>query len=206
MPDTVGVLNLEIKDNSEQAGQGLDKLADALTRVKTSVGKGLGLSTLSRSLNTFTSAVNGAKGLSSVGTFLNAVAGYAKAFKDLNGVKLNTQPIEDLKAAIGEGIKIGQAGTQINNIRTALEGKWNTENAYNAGIAPSSARQPFGAHPPQASPRSSAASKPPRSTPVCPPDTIFNSSLFIRHLFFCLNYTIDSYRAKTLYHPLRRLL
>lgn len=46
----VGVLNLQIHDNSEQAVQGLDKLTDALTRVKTAVSGGLKLGKIATDL------------------------------------------------------------------------------------------------------------------------------------------------------------
>lgn len=135
MPD-VGVLNLAIKDNSEQAATGLEKLAGALTRVQAAIDNGLKMSNMSRSLNTFANAVSkNSKVLSGVGTFLNAVTNYTKAFSELNNVKFNKGPIDDLKTAIGDGIKIGQAGTQLINLRTALGGDWNTENAKKAAEA-----------------------------------------------------------------------
>ena len=135
MPD-VGVLQLTIKDNSDSAATGLNNLADALSRVQTAAGNGLSLSGMSKTLNTFANAVSkNSKTLSNIGTFLNAVTSYSKAFKELEGIKFNAQPIKDLKDAVGEGIKIGQAGTQINNLRTALEGNWNTENATVASTA-----------------------------------------------------------------------
>ena len=46
----VGVLNLQIHDNSEQAVQGLDKLTDALARVKTAVSGGLKLGKIATDL------------------------------------------------------------------------------------------------------------------------------------------------------------
>lgn len=132
MPD-VGVLQLTIRDNSEQAGQGLGNLADALSRVQAAINGGLKLSGMSRSLNSFAKSVaENSKTLSNIGTFLNAITSYSKAFKELEGVTFNAQPIKDLKEAVGEGIKIGQAGTQINNLRVALSGEWNAENAIKA--------------------------------------------------------------------------
>ena len=133
--ENIGVLNLEIKSNAGEASGSLKDLADALTRVKEAVGNGLNLSGIAGPLNQLTKKINDSKALANVGTFLNAVSSYTKAFKDLEKTKFNAEPINQLKAAIGEGIKIGQAGTQINKLREALEGQWNTENAYNAGYA-----------------------------------------------------------------------
>lgn len=135
MPD-VGTLNLTIESNANVAASGLDKLADALSRVQQAVGTGLKLSNASRSINSFAKAVSeNSKALSNVGTFLTAITNYTKAFKDAEKVKFNAKPIEDLKNAIGEGIKIGQAGTQINKLREALGGDWNIDNAKKAGDA-----------------------------------------------------------------------
>lgn len=129
MPE-VGVLNLTIHDNSETAGQGLNALADALVRVKTALSGGLKLSGVATQVEKFSAAVSAnSKALSASGTFLKAMSDYHKAFKDADKVKFNTQPIEALKSVIGEGIKIGQAGTQINKIREALGGEWNTDNS-----------------------------------------------------------------------------
>lgn len=129
----VGVLNLTIKDNSEQAGKGLDHLADALTAVKTAVGKGLGLGVAATQLSNLASKVSeNSKALNSIGTFLNAISAYQKAFKDTEKVKFNSKPIEDLKNAIGDGIKLGQAGTQLNKVREAITGDWG-DNGNGAG-------------------------------------------------------------------------
>lgn len=126
----VGVLNLTIHDNSSTAAQGLEELTGALTNLQQIVSNGLKLSGISRTLNTFANAVSSnSKTLSNIGTFLNAVREYNKAFKDLEGVKFNKQPITDLKDAIGDGIRLGQAGTQLKNLRDAINGDWNSENA-----------------------------------------------------------------------------
>ena len=138
MPENVGVLQLEIRDNSTEAGQGLTLLATALSKVQTAVGNGLNLAGISAPLNKFAKSINehgSGKTLQSVGTFLKALADYKKGFSEANGVKFNAEPIAQLKAAIGDGIKLGQAGTQIKNIREALAGEWNEDNAYKAGRA-----------------------------------------------------------------------
>ena len=128
MPD-VGVLNLEIHDNSQTAGDGLRHLGDALRYVKEQT-EGFKLTGVSGPLNKFASAISGnAKVLSNVGSFLNAMKEYQKVFKDAENVKFNAAPIEAIKNALGDGIKIGQAGTQLNKIREALGGDWNTANS-----------------------------------------------------------------------------
>lgn len=137
MPD-VGVLQLEIRDNSTEAGQGLNQLAKALSAVQSAVGNGLNLTGITAPLNRFAKSINehgSGKTLQSVGSFLKALSDYRKAFSDASNVKFDAEPISQLKAAIGDGIKLGQAGTQIKNIREALEGEWNVDNAYRAGQA-----------------------------------------------------------------------
>lgn len=134
MPD-VGILNLQIHDNSEQAGRGLNQFADALVRVQSAVGKGLQMGNVSRSLKSFATAVSeNSRSLSNAGTFLNAITAYTKAFKNTEKLKFNSEPIDKLKAAIGDGIKIGQAGTQINKIREAFAGDWGSGGGTGAAI------------------------------------------------------------------------
>lgn len=57
MPD-VGVLNLQIQENSESAVGGLDKLVDALRRVKDAVGDGLKLSPIATGLKNIAKVVD----------------------------------------------------------------------------------------------------------------------------------------------------
>ena len=86
MPE-VGVLNLTIRDNSEEAGKGLNYLADALRAVKQN-SAALSLAGMARPLNQFANAVKASAGpLSNIGTFLNAVSAYRKAFKEAENVK-----------------------------------------------------------------------------------------------------------------------
>ena len=131
MPE-VGVLNLTIHDNSETAAEGLNHLTDALVSIQSAIGNGLKLSGISGPLNKFANAVSvNNKTFASVGTFLNAMKEYQRAFKDAENVKFNAQPIKDLKEAIGDGIKIGSAGTQINKIKEALGSGWDTAQSAN---------------------------------------------------------------------------
>ena len=135
MPD-VGTLNITIQSDAEQAAKGLKELAGALSDVHKAAPNGLNLAGISGPLNKFAKAVkDNSKPLANIGTFLNAITNYKNAFKKLDGVKFNRQPIDDLKAAVGDGIKIGQAGTQINKLREALGGEWNTDNAEKASTA-----------------------------------------------------------------------
>ena len=54
----VGVLNLTIQDNSEQAAAGLEKLATALERVKSAVSGGMRLSGVAKHIEQIGNAIN----------------------------------------------------------------------------------------------------------------------------------------------------
>jgi len=121
----VGVLQLTIRDNSQEAATGLDNFADALSRAQEALGNGLKLGNMSKSLKAFGNAIAGQHtALKNTGTFLNSIAEYKKAFKDAESIKFNVQPIADLKAAIGDGFKVGSIGTQMNSLRDAFEKDW----------------------------------------------------------------------------------
>lgn len=96
----VGVLNLTIQDNSSKAAGGLTKLANALDRVKGSVG-GLNLGHLSDELGKVRQAIADQKGASSTITkiagLFNAINKYATGFGKAN---IDTQPIVNLATAI----------------------------------------------------------------------------------------------------------
>lgn len=96
----VGVLNLTIQDNSSKAAGGLRSLANALDRVKGSVG-GLDLTKLSTQLANVRQAIADQKGASSTITkiagLFNAINKYATGFGKAN---INTQPIVNLATAV----------------------------------------------------------------------------------------------------------
>lgn len=139
----IGVLNLTIHDNSENAAQGLDRLTDALSRIKAAIpNNGLGLSTVAKELNAFAKQINQAK---ATNTVLQNIANFGKGLKDMTSAigatskefdtSKITGAIDAIKASVGDGIKLGQSGTQLKNLKDALGGDWNTDNAAKAGNA-----------------------------------------------------------------------
>lgn len=75
MPD-VGVLNLQIQDNSSKAAEGLDRLATALNRVKQAVGGGLKLGPIANQIKKLNDAVAKAipeQSLANLERFANAI-------------------------------------------------------------------------------------------------------------------------------------
>ena len=143
MPD-VGNLNIEITSNASEASKGLYNVADALSRIKAAVpNNGIGLSKVATELNKFAKQINQAKATNAV---LQNIANFGKGLKDMtSAIKATTNEtfktdnikaaIGSIKDAIGDGIKLGQSGTQLKNLREALGGEWNTENAKSAGEA-----------------------------------------------------------------------
>ena len=123
----IGVLELEIRDNSKDAGTGLRSLATALERVQAAVGgaNGFGLAKVGNAVTDLAKKINEAKGTSTVvknlASLFNSISNFKKISSDF---KINTKPFEDLKAALGDGFKIGNAGTQLNKLRESMTGAW----------------------------------------------------------------------------------
>ena len=129
MPD-VGVLQLTIHDNSEQAAGGLDSLSRKLANVKRNAS-GFDLSGVSGQIKNLVDSIKASDTtIQRLGTLFNAVANYKK----LNGIKFDAKPFKELKGAIGDGLKFGTAGTQINQIRQAIAGDWGSGDAKDKAI------------------------------------------------------------------------
>ena len=135
MPD-VGSLNIEITSNAAEAAAGLGTLAKNLGSVKKNAD-GFDLTQVQTNITNIVNAVKGSeKTMASLGTLFNSMSTYFKTFgKITSTIKINTKPIEELQTALKDGINIGNAGSQMNHLRSSLEGEWNTDNAYNAGLA-----------------------------------------------------------------------
>lgn len=115
MPD-VGVLQLTIKDNSESAATGLERLDDALIRIKHAVSGGLKLGTVATSLKKLTDVIN------------NELSGSTL-------VKLG-QLADELSKLKGMGdlnIRIG-GGTSIESIRSAVRETMQDMSGINTGF------------------------------------------------------------------------
>lgn len=130
MPD-VGVLELKIESDASKAAGGLTKLANGLEKA----GKNAASFSLGNVKQQITEIVDAVKNnnttVKNLGTLINAIAGFKKVEK----IKFDAEPFEKLKKALGDGISLGQAGTQLKQLREALDGEWNTGNAVLAGEA-----------------------------------------------------------------------
>lgn len=108
----IGVLNLQIQSNAGSAASGLGNLADALTRVKTAVGKGLSLGIVGQQVTTLAKTINEAKGTSTTIKNLTALFNAIANFSKLGKVHIDVQPFKDIKEVLDNGLSLGQAGTR----------------------------------------------------------------------------------------------
>lgn len=119
----VGVLNLTIHDNSEEAGKGLQDLADALSAVK-AAKQNFSLQGVNTQISNIVNSVKeNSKVIGELGKLFNGLAQFGK----IKNLSIPVDQFSALKEAIN-GMTIGQTGTQIENIRKALAGDWKTEN------------------------------------------------------------------------------
>lgn len=154
---SVGTLNLTVESNASAVGSSLEDIAGALGRIKKAIPEnGLGLPGIAEEIKTFVSTIktieSSSTAFKSIESLGNGLVGIAKFLKySTDSVKestgglnesistINTQPaitaINQLKGAIGDGLKLGQSGTQLKNLKEALGGEWNTDNAEKAGSA-----------------------------------------------------------------------
>ena len=117
----VGVLNLTIKDNSEQAGKGLSALERALNAVK-SAQQGFTLTKVSSEVQKLVNSINKTQAttLKNISGLLNAVTSFSKV-KSFN---IDVTQFEKLREAVGDGFKIGNAGSQLKQLQEAMRGDW----------------------------------------------------------------------------------
>ena len=121
----VGVLNLTIHDNSEEAGYGLGKLADALGRVKRAVGTGLNLSSVAEEVTKLAKTIQEARGTSTIvknlGTMFNAINQFSK----IKSFSIDTEKIRDLADNM---IKLADAKEKVDAVTksNAGLGDWRT--------------------------------------------------------------------------------
>ena len=116
MPD-IGVLELQIHDDSEQSAQGLDKIADALFRVKRAVKDGLKLSGVARQLSRIAQVVNteiNDSTISKLKDFGDAMA----RLKGLGDVKVNIKVTDSIRNAASI---VDEAKTSFDSINTGFD-------------------------------------------------------------------------------------
>ena len=136
MPD-VGILQLSIQDNSEQAGKGLDQLADALGRVKAAVDgvKLSGISThiekIARAVNTYISE-NTIRMLGEFGDSLSKLNGIGDVNISLRGtnavsaVRDSVQSAQESVASMQEGFaeiapSVSEVTTEVQEFQSTVQ-------------------------------------------------------------------------------------
>ena len=132
MPD-IGVLQLKISADASSASRSLKTLSDRLTTINT-LSKDFSMSNIATQIGDIVKAVSSTAGASTaaknLGTLLNAIAAFSKV-KNLGMSEAQVRQISDLKDAVS-GFSLGTAGTQLNKMREALGGEWNTDQAQKA--------------------------------------------------------------------------
>ena len=90
----VGVLELTIKDNSEQAAGGLKALDGAIRGIKEAVGKGMGLSPVSRSIKALNDNVASSMPVvKQLASLFSALSSFGK----LKNFSIDTKQFSELK-------------------------------------------------------------------------------------------------------------
>ena len=129
MPD-VGVLELQIHDNADQAGAGLRNLADALSAVK-NAQKSFNLSKVGQELVNLTQIIQKARGTSTtiknLGTMFNAI----NKFSNLKNFSIDAEKIRDTANNL---IKLAEAKERVDaaSKSSTAAGDWRSNMAQNA--------------------------------------------------------------------------
>lgn len=129
MPD-VGVLQLRISADASNAARSLKTLQTRLSEIN-QIAQTFNLSNVATQIGDIVKQVSSDKATSTavknLGSLLNAISAFSKVTK-LGLNKSQIEQISALQSAVS-GFNLGQSGTQLNKLREALGGEWNTEQA-----------------------------------------------------------------------------
>ena len=117
MSTTIESLELEIKSNSNNAGNGIDALTQSLTKLKSATKGGLGLNAVAsqiQEIGTASAAINP--------TVSTNVSGLAKAISSFNGIKISSSIATQITAISNSlsGVNFENGKNQIQAIVPAL--------------------------------------------------------------------------------------
>lgn len=129
MPD-VGILNLQVNDNSAKAAQGIDTLADALTRVKKAVGTKFDLSALASSLTKIKNALNGNWGDTSKFENLQKLRDAANSLARGNTAAKITQVAKSMK---DYATNLDSTASALQHVRREAELYFSLQQSYKGG-------------------------------------------------------------------------
>ena len=113
----VGVLNLQIHDNSEQSAAGLDHLVDALERVRTAVGSGIKLSGINTQIRNIAKAVNDSL-TDSTFARIEQLADSLSKLQGIGDIRIKIQNAGEIKG-VRESIR--ETGESVTGIATGFE-------------------------------------------------------------------------------------
>ena len=125
----IGVLQLQIRDNSEQAGKGLDNLAGALGRVSQAISNGFDLSPVAEQVKKLLTTINGIKDSNVTVKGITSLFNSLSKFGKLQSFTIDSDPIKNLTESVGDGTGLAKAANALRTLRTTLEGSWDTTSA-----------------------------------------------------------------------------
>ena len=132
MPD-VGVLQLKISADAGNATRSLTRLQTRLSELS-QVAQSFDMSKVSTQIGDIVKYVSSKEGANTaaknLGTLLNAITAFSKV-KSIGLSADQVKQISDLKEAVS-GFTLGNSGTQLNKLREALGGTWDTAQAGKA--------------------------------------------------------------------------
>lgn len=114
----VGVLNLQIHDNSAKAAEGLGRLATALGRVKSSVDGLKSMGRIASAIEKITTAVNSTTGFTK---FANGLEKTCKAINSVEGAGRVANAIAKIAGAVDSAKGMTSLGTGIERMQKSLE-------------------------------------------------------------------------------------
>lgn len=132
MPD-VGVLQLRISADAKSASASLRTLQTRLSEIN-NIAQNFNMSNVANQIGSIVKQVSANTATSTavrnLGSLLNAISSFSKVTK----IGLNKAQIEQIGALqqAVSGFNLGNSGTQLNKLREALGGEWNTDQAVKA--------------------------------------------------------------------------
>lgn len=121
----IGVLELQIRDNAGQAGEGLNQLAGALSRVKEVAGTSFGLGNVSKAVKNLHKSINEATGTSGTIKNITSLFNSLSSISKIKSLDIDTSSLDKVKEAF-KGFDIGNSGSQMKSLREALSKEWDT--------------------------------------------------------------------------------
>lgn len=117
----VGVLNLQIHDNSAKAAEGIGRLASTLERVRKAVGSGIKLGSIAGQLDKINKAVSEAASTDTISK-LNQLADSLSRLKEVGDISIRMSGVRNAMKSLENSESIQSIGKQVqDSIESAFE-------------------------------------------------------------------------------------